>query len=152
MTKRIPDGYHTATPYLYIKGAAKAIEFYKKAFGAVETMPAMTQPDGTVGHAEIKIGNSMIMLSDEMPQMGARSAATLGGCSSAILLYVEDADAVFKRAVDAGASVVEAIEDKFYGDRAGAITDPFGQRWDIHTHTEDVAPEEMERRMAAMAG
>jgi len=151
MVKKIPDGYRTVTPYLYLKGASDAIDFYKKAFGA-EELVRMGGPDGAIGHAEIKIGDSMIMLADEDPQRGAQSPSTLGGCSSGILLYVEDSDAVFKQAVGAGASVIEAIEDKFYGDRAGAIVDPFGQRWDIHTHTEDVTPEEMERRMAALAG
>jgi PhnB protein len=151
MVKKIPDGYRTTTPYLFLKGAAQAIDFYKKAFGAEELM-RMGAPGGTIGHAEIKIGDSIIMLSDESPEMGARSAATLGGCTSAILLYVEDVDTTFKRAVDAGATVNQAVEHKFYGDRAGAITDPFGQQWYIHTHVEDVNPEEMERRMAAMAG
>jgi len=150
MPKKIPEGYHTATPYLFIKGATQAIEFYKKAFGATE-LSRMAGSDGTIGHAEIKIGDSPIMMADESPAMGANSAATLGGSSSAILLYVEDVDALFKRAVDAGASIMQAVEDKFYGDRAGALRDPFGQQWYIHTHIEDVSPEEMERRAAAMA-
>jgi PhnB protein len=151
MIEKIPAGYHTVTPYLFINGAARAIDFYKRAFGAEELM-RMGGPDGTIGHAEIKIGDSVIMMSDESPESGARSAATLGGSSSALLLYVEDVDAMFKRAVDAGATVAQPVENKFYGDRAGALTDPFGQQWYIHTHVEDVAPEEMERRMAAMAG
>jgi PhnB protein len=152
MTKRIPDGYHTVTPYLYINGAAKAIKFYKEAFGAVETMPPMTGPDGAIAHAEIKIGDSPIMLSDENADMGALSPRSVGGAPFAILLYVDDCDGLTKQAVAAGATVVREPSDQFYGDRASTIADPFGFSWDIHTHTEDVSPEEMERRMAAMAG
>ena len=151
MTKKIPDGYHTVTPYLYISGAARAIEFYRKAFGAVETMPPMTGPDGSIAHAEIKIGDSPIMLSDENPDMGARSPKSVGGSPFAILLYVDDCDALTKQAVAAGAKITREPADQFYGDRASTLEDPFGFSWDIHTHTEDVSPEEMERRMAAMA-
>jgi PhnB protein len=147
----IPEGYHTATPYLYIRGAAEAIAFYKKAFGAVEAMPPMTGPDGKIGHAEIMIGNSHIMLADESPDMGSRSPQTLGGTPIGILLYLPDCDATTKRAVAAGAKIEREPSDQFYGDRASTINDPFGFRWDIHTHIEDVAPDEMERRMAAMA-
>ncbi len=149
--KAKPDGYHTATPYMIISGAARAIEFYKQAFGATEIM-RMAQPDGTIGHAEIQIGDSRIMLSDEAPEMGARSAQTLGGSAAGILLYVEDADAVVKRAVSAGAKLVRDLENAFYGDRTATIHDPFGNQWYIHTHIEDLSPEEMQRRSAAAAG
>ncbi len=146
--KPIPEGYHTATPYLIIKDAAKAIEFYKKAFGAKEMM-RMSQPDGRIGHAEIKIGDSPIMLADEFPEMGARSPQSLGGSPVSILLYVADVDAFAKQAVTAGAKVVRPIKDQFYGDRSGSFEDPFGHQWHIATHVEDVAPEEMHKRAAA---
>ena len=143
--KPIPEGYHTVTPYLYIKGAGKAIEFYKKAFGAKETV-RMDGPDGTVGHAEILIGDSLIMLADAPPT----AADTRNGVTSSIVLYVNDADSTFKQAMDAGATQVQAMEDKFYGDRMGSVRDPFGHEWSIGTHIEDVTPDEMKRRMAAM--
>jgi PhnB protein len=146
--KPIPKGYHTATPYLIIKGAAKAIEFYKKAFGAAEMM-RMTQPDGRVGHAEIKIGDSPIMLADEFPEMGARSPQSLGGSPVSILLYVQDVDALTSSAIAAGAKVIRPVKDQFYGDRSGSLEDPFGHQWHIATHVEDVAPEEMKKRAAA---
>jgi len=146
--KPIPEGYHTATPYLIIKDAAKAIEFYKKAFGAKEMM-RMSQPDGRIGHAEIKIGDSPILLADEFPEMGARSPQSLGGSPVSILLYVADVDAFAKQAVTAGAKVVRPIKDQFYGDRSGSFEDPFGHQWHIATHVEDVAPEEMHKRAAA---
>jgi PhnB protein len=146
--KPIPKGYHTATPYLIIKDAAKAIEFYKKAFGAAEMM-RMTQPDGRVGHAEIKIGNSPIMLADEFPEMGARSPQSLGGSPVSILLYVQDVDALTSQAITAGAKVVRPVKDQFYGDRSGSLEDPFGHQWHIATHVEDVPPEEMKKRAAA---
>ncbi len=146
----IPAGYHSITPYLILKGAADGIEFYKKAFGATEMM-RMPGTNGRIGHAEIKIGDSPIMLADESPEMNARSPQTLGGSPITILLYVEDVDAVVKKAVDAGAKLDRPIEDKFYGDRMGSITDPFGHTWHIATHKEDVAPEEMKKRAAAMA-
>ena len=144
----IPEGYHTATPYLIIKDAAKAIEFYKEAFGAKEIM-RMSQPDGRIGHAEIKIGDSPIMLADEFPEMGARSPQSLGGSPVSILLYVEDVDAFAKQAVAAGTKVVRPVKDQFYGDRSGSFEDPFGHQWHIATHVEDVAPEEMHKRAAA---
>jgi PhnB protein len=144
-TKPIPDGYRTATPYLIVRGAAEAIEFYKRAFGATE-MLRMTDPQGRVGHAEIKIGDSVIMLADEHPAMGYRGPRSLGGSSVSILLYLEDVDAVFERAVKAGAKAHRPVIDQFYGDRSGTLEDPFGHIWTVATHVEDVPPEEMKRR------
>jgi PhnB protein len=144
MVKPIPDGYHTVTPYLYIKGAASALEFYKKAFGATELF--RMDWNGRVGHAEIQIGDSRIMMADEFPEMGVRGPQTLGGSSVGLCLYVEDADAWFDRAVAAGATVVRPMKDQFYGDRSGTVTDPFGHIWTVATHKEDVSPEEMEER------
>ena len=146
--KPIPEGYHTATPYLIVKDAARAIEFYKKAFGATELM-RMPGPGGKIGHAEIKIGDSPIMLADEVPGMGFRSPESLGGSPISILLYVEDVDVVFSEALDAGAKVQRPVADQFYGDRTGGVTDPFGHVWYIATHKEDVSPEEMKKRAAA---
>jgi len=146
--KAIPDGYHTATPYLIITGAANAIDFYKKAFGATELM-RMAQPDGRIGHAEIKIGDSPIMLADEHPGMGYRSPQSLGGSSVSIMLYVENVDALFAQAVAAGGKVTMPVKDQFYGDRSGTLSDPFGHVWTISTHKEDLAPEEMKKRAAA---
>ncbi len=148
--KPIPDGYHSITPYLITKGAAAAIEFYKKAFGAVELV-RMPQPDGRVGHAELKIGDSVIMLADEFPEMNAVGPQTLGNSPVGILLYVDDADTVFNRALSLGATVNKPLADQFYGDRNGTLIDPLGHQWTIATHKEDVSPEEMKRRMAAMA-
>jgi PhnB protein len=147
--KPIPEGYHTATPYLIIKGAAKAIDFYRNAFGATELM-RFPGPNGTVGHAELKIGDSPIMMADEMPDMGYRSPQSLGGTAVSILIYVDDVDAVAKRAVNAGAKVLKPVQDQFYGDRSGFFEDPFGHQWTIATHKEDVSLEEMQRRAAAM--
>lgn len=150
--KPIPEGYHTATPYLIIKGAADAIEFYKKAFGATELF-RFPAPDGKIGHAEIKIGDSPIMLADEYPDMGYNGPKSLGGSPVSLMIYVEDVDTVFNRAVDAGATVKEAVSDKFYGDRIGTLVDPFGHVWHVSTHKEDVSLEEMEKRAkAASAG
>ena len=146
--KPIPEGYHTATPYLIVRDAASAIEFYKKAFGATELM-RMADPSGRIGHAEIKIGNSPIMMADEVPEMGYRSPQSLGGSPVSILLYVEDVDAVFSQAIAAGAKVQRPVEDQFYGDRSGGVTDPFGHVWYVATHKEDVSPEEMRKRAAA---
>jgi PhnB protein len=148
--KPIPDGYHTATPYLIAKGAAAAIEFYKKAFGATELMRC-PGPGGALMHAEIKIGDSPIMLADEFPEMKILSPSSLGGPSGLVLLYVPDVDARFAQAVAAGATVERPVKDEFYGDRAGTLMDPFGHRWTIATHVEDVSPEEIQRRMEAMA-
>jgi len=147
--KAIPEGYHTATPYLTIKGATAALEFYKRAFGATEVM-RMTTPDGRIGHAEIRIGDSPIMLCDEFPDMDARSPQMIGGSPVMIHLYVDDADALVKRAVDAGATLQRPVEDQFYGDRGGKLADPFGHIWWIATHVEDVPQQEIERRAAAM--
>ena len=147
--KPIPDGYHTVTPYLILKDAAKAIDFYQKAFGAIE-MVRMPGPGGKVMHAEIKIGDSPIMLADECPEMDALSPQTVGGSPIFIVLYVPDVDALSKQAVAAGAKVVRPVQNQFYGDRSGTFADPFGYRWTIGTHVEDVSPEEMQRRMASM--
>ncbi len=144
-TKTIPDGYHSVTPYLIIKGAAAAIEFYKRAFGATELM-RMPSPDGRIGHAEIKIGDSAIMLADEHPQMGYKSPQSLGGSAVNMMVYVDRVDDVFKQAVEAGARELQPVKDQFYGDRSGTLQDPFGHTWTIATHTEDIPPEEMRKR------
>jgi PhnB protein len=146
--KAIPDGYRTATPYLIVQGAADAIAFYKRAFGATE-MLRMADPQGRVGHAEIKIGDSVIMLADEHPAMGYRGPRSLGGSSVSILLYLEDVDGVFERAVRAGAKAQRPVANQFYGDRSGTLEDPFGHVWTVATHVEDVPPEEMKRRAQA---
>jgi PhnB protein len=147
--KPIPEGYHSATPYLIVKNAAAALDYYQRAFGATELM-RMADPSGKVGHAEIRIGDSVIMLADEFPEMGHKSPQTLGGTASSIMLYVDDVDTVFKRAIASGAKQVRPVEDQFYGDRSGFLEDPFGHQWAISTHTEDVPPEEMKQRMEAM--
>jgi len=147
----IPEGYHSVTPYLIIRGAADAIEFYKKAFGATELF-RFPGPDGKIGHAELQVGNSRIMLADEYPDMGYNGPQTLGGSPIALMIYLADVDAVFNRAVEAGATVKEALQDKFYGDRIGTVIDPFGHRWHLATHQEDVSMEEMERRAKAAGG
>jgi PhnB protein len=146
--KPIPQGYHSVTPYLYAKGAAQAIEFYKRAFSATERM-RIAQADGRIGHAEIQIGDSIIMLADEFPEIDARSPQSLGGSPVSIHLYVEDADVMFNQAVTAGAKVKRPMADQFYGDRLGGIEDPFGHTWWISTHKEDLSPEEIEKRAAA---
>ena len=145
--KPIPDGYHTVTPYLIVQGASDALAFYKKAFGATELF-RMEGPGGKVGHAEIKIGDSPLMLADEYPDMGYRGPQALGGTPVSIAHYVNDVDAVFDRAVSAGAKVLKPVKDQFYGDRSGTVADPFGHVWTIATPQEDVPKEEMERRMA----
>jgi PhnB protein len=146
--KAIPDGYYSLTPYLVISGAAEAIEFYKKAFGAEETL-RMPGPGGRIMHAEVKIGNSTLMLSDENPERGHMSPKSRGGNTSSVMFYTDDVDAVFKKAVAAGARADMPPMDMFWGDRMGNVTDPFGHSWAIATHKEDVSPEEMEKRMAA---
>lgn len=147
--KPVPEGYHTVTPYLIITGAAAAIEFYKKAFGATEVM-RMADPNGRVGHAEIMIGDSHVMLADEDTARGIRSPRTIGGSPMSILLYVPDVDATVSRAVAAGAKITRPVEDQFYGDRMGGIEDPFGHSWSIATHKEDISPDEMKRRAEAL--
>ena len=146
--KAIPDGYYSLTPYLVCKGAAQAIDFYKKAFGAVELM-RMPGPEGRVMHAEVKIGNAILMLADENPEQGHLSPASRGGSTSSVMLYTDDVDATFKQAVAAGAKPNMPPVDMFWGDRMGNLTDPFGHTWAIATHKEDVSPEEMEKRMVA---
>ncbi len=141
----IPKGYNTATPYLVVKGAAQAIDFYKKIFGATEVM-RIPGPDGRIGHAELKIGDSHIMLADEFPEMGHQGPLTLGNSPVSILLYVEDVDTTVERAVDDGAKILKPVADQFYGDRMGFIRDPFGHLWGVATHKEDVSPQEMEER------
>jgi PhnB protein len=145
MVKGIPEGYHSITPYLIIKGASEAIEFYERAFGATEIM-RMPKPDGSIAHAEISIGNSKIMLADEYPEMGYRSPLSIGGAGVSLMLYIDDVDDVFKRALAAGAKELQAVKDQFYGDRSGTLQDPFGHIWTVGTHVEDLSPEEMGRR------
>ena len=145
-----PEGFHSVTPYIAIRGAAEAIAFYVKAFGATERY-RLPGPDGkSVGHAEIVIGDSIIMLSDEAPQQGAVSPQTLNGSPVNFAVYVLDVDSAFQRALDAGAKEVRAVADQFYGDRAGCLIDPFGHRWTLMTHKEEVSPEEIDRRLAEM--
>ena len=147
--KAIPDGYYSLTPYLVCKGAAKAIAFYAEAFGAQEVM-RMPGPDGQVMHAEVKIGNSMLMLSDENKERGYLSPDSIGGTAASIMFYTDDVDAVFQRAVGLGATAEQPPADMFWGDRMGNLVDPFGHKWAIATHKEDVSPEEMQKRMAAI--
>jgi PhnB protein len=149
-TKEIPKGFHTVTPYLTVTDSARAIDFYKRAFGA-EEVSRLDTPEGKVAHAEIKIGDSIIMLSDEMPGWG-RSPQSLGGTAVEIMLYVKDVDRVFQQAIDAGAKVTMPVSDMFWGDRYGRVTDPFGHSWSLATHKEDVPPDELRKRAeAAMA-
>jgi PhnB protein len=148
--KAIPDGYHSITPYLVCKGASKAIEFYTRAFGAKETV-RMPGPEGRVMHAEVKIGNSILMLADENPERGAVAPQTgTLARSASIMFYTEDVDATFKRALDLGASSIQTPTDMFWGDRMGNLMDPFGHQWAIATHKEDVTPDEMQKRMQAI--
>ena len=150
--KPIPDGYPQVTPYLCVDGAKAAIEFYSNVLGATERMH-MPGPDGKIGHAELELGDSLIMLADEYPEMGVRGPKAVGGTPVTIMIYVEDADAVFDAAVAAGATSLRPVENQFYGDRIGQFEDPFGHRWSVATHVEDVPPDEMEKRAAeAMSG
>ena len=149
--KAIPDGYHTATPYLFVSDAARAIDFYKAAFKAKELM-RLAAPGGRVGHAQIKIGDSHIMLSDESPEMGARGPKTLGGSPVMLYLYVKDVDGVVDQAVGAGAKLLHPVKDQFYGDRSGGLEDPFGHLWHIATRKEHVPPKELRKRAEAMWG
>jgi PhnB protein len=146
--KPVPEGYHAVTPYLAVDDAAAAIDYYKQAFGAQERV-RMTGPDGRIGHAELEIGDSLIMLSDPMPQGSTRPPGELGGTSGSVFLYVPDVDRVVQKAVDAGATVTMEVADQFWGDRFGVVTDPFGHVWSIATHVEDVPPEEIEERAKA---
>ncbi len=143
--KPIPSGYHSVTPYLITRGADKALDYYKRAFGAKELMRHQTR-DGKIGHAEILIGDSHIMLADEFPEMGARSPMAFGGSAVGLVLYVEDVDTVFKRAVAAGGKSIRPVEDRFYGDRSGQVEDPFGHMWTVSTHIEDLTEEEVKKR------
>ncbi len=149
--KPIPDEYPQLIPYLSVDGADAAIAFYTTVFGATERM-RMPAPGGRVGHAELQIGDSMIMLADEFPEMGNKSPKTIGGSPVTLSIYVEDVDAVFAKAVEGGATSLRAVEDQFYGDRSGQFEDPFGHRWNVSSHVEDVPPDEMERRAAAAMG
>jgi PhnB protein len=152
MANPIPEGYRRVTPYLIVDGAAAAIDFYKSVFEASERM-RMDGPEGKIGHAELEIGDSVIMLADEHVEMNARGPRSIGGTPVSLHMYVEDADGVFDRAVEAGARALRPVEDQFYGDRLGSFEDPFGHHWHVATHVEDVSPDEMSRRMAdAQAG
>lgn len=148
MVKPIPDGYPRVTPYLIVDGASAAIDFYTSVLGATERM-RMATPEDRVGHAELEVGGSLIMLADESPEMDARGPKAVGGTPVSLLVYVEDVDRVFDRAIEAGAKALRPVEDRFYGDRTGGFEDPFGHRWDVATHVEDVTPNEMEKRVAA---
>ncbi|HXD57976.1 MAG TPA: VOC family protein [Thermoleophilaceae bacterium] len=145
--KPIPDGYHSVQPYLAVDDAAKAIDWYKQALGATELF-RMEGPGGTIGHAELKIGDSVVLLADPFPQASTKPPKELGGTTASLMLYVEDVDAIVNRATDAGATVTMEVADQFWGDRFGSFTDPFGHSWSIATHIEDVPPDEMERRAA----
>jgi PhnB protein len=147
--KPIPDGYPRVSPYLVVDGAQKAIEFYTTVLGFAERM-RMPGPDGRIGHAELQLDDSVVMLADEFPEVGAKSPSAYGGSPVSLSVYVEDVDATFERATESGATVVRPLENQFYGDRSATFDDPFGHRWTIHTHVEDVSPEEMARRAAEM--
>jgi PhnB protein len=149
--KAIPEGHHTVAPYLAIKNAVSALEFYKKAFGAKETY-RLILPDGRLGHAEIRLGDSLVMLADEFPEFGGKAPESLGGSPVSIHLYVEDVDVFVKRAVAEGARLLKPVADQFYGDRSGQLEDPYGHLWWVATHKEDVAPEEMQKRVRALLG
>lgn len=145
----IPFGYHSVTPYLTVNGAKQAIEFYQAAFGATEVL-RLDMPGDKIGHAEIQIGDSRVMLADEFPEWDSRSPQTIGGTPSSLMIYVEDCDAVYNRAVAAGATPLMPVADQFYGDRSGTLKDPFGHKWTIATHKETLSQEEMQRRVTAM--
>jgi PhnB protein len=155
MPQPVPEGYHTITPYLAVENATEAIDFYQRAFGAQERV-RMDGPQGSIMHAELQIGDSMIMLSDPFPQASTKTPKELGGTTISIFAYVEDIDSVYKQAIDAGASSLMEPDDMFWGDRFGSVQDPFGHSWTIATHVEDVSPEEIEKRseefMSQMAG
>jgi PhnB protein len=141
----IPTGFHTVTPYLVVRGAARALDFYTRVFGAQELV-RMAEPGGKIGHAEIRIGDSPVMLADEYPDMGALSPESVGGTPVSLYVYVENVDSVFDRAIAAGATLERPVKDQFYGDRSGCFIDPFGHKWSVATHVEDVSPEEMHKR------
>ena len=144
----VPAGYHTVTPYLIVRNATRALDFYKRAFGATELV-RMADPTGRIGHAEIRIGDSPVMLADEYPDMGARSPESVGGCPISLYVYVANVDTVAQQAIDAGATVERPVKDQFYGDRSGTFLDPFGHKWTIATHIEDLSPEEIDKRARA---
>jgi PhnB protein len=148
--KSIPEGYHNVTPYLYVRGATAAIDFYKSIFGAVEIV-RLAGSNGKIMHAELRIGDSIVMLADENPQNGVMSPQTIGGFSGGLHLYVENVDVVIQKAIESGAKLLRPIKDQFYGDRSGSLLDPFGHMWSVATHVEDVPPEEMKKRMAAVS-
>jgi PhnB protein len=148
--KPIPEGYHSLTPYLIVDGAAEAIEYYKKAFGAIELF--RMDHEGKIGHAEMKIGDSPFMLADPFPQMGYKGPKEFGGTPVSLMIYCDDVDTVYKQAIEAGGTELKAVQDQFYGDRSGTLTDPFGHVWTVATHKEDVTQEEMDKRMAAAHG
>ena len=149
-TKAIPEGYHSVTPYLIVDGAEEAIRFYERAFGATEML--RLPMGGKIGHAEIRIGDSYVMLADEFPEHDIKGPKSRGGATSSLMIYVEDVDSAFQRALDAGASVDKPVENQFYGDRSGTIVDPFGHKWTLATHVEDIDEDEIQRRMAAWSG
>jgi PhnB protein len=146
--KPIPEGYHNVTPYLFVRGATAAIDFYKSIFGATEIM-RMPGPNGRIMHAELRIGDSIVMLADEDPRKGIMSPQTIGGYSVGLHVYVENVDVVIQKAVESGAKLLRPIVNQFYGDRTGSLLDPFGHMWSVATHVEDVSPEEMKKRMTA---
>jgi PhnB protein len=148
--KAQPDGYHSVTPYLIVRGGTRALDFYKKAFGATELM-RLDAPGGKIGHAEIRIGDSVVMLADENPDWGSKSPESYGGSPVHLMIYVDDVDTVFKRSLGTGATETRPVKDQFYGDRSGTLADPFGHSWTIATHKEDLSPEEIQKRMAAQA-
>jgi PhnB protein len=149
--KPIPEGYHSVTPYLFVRSAASAIDFYKNVFGATEVV-RMAGSNGKIMHAELRIGDSIVMLADENPTTGVMSPQTIGGFSVGLHLYVENVDAVILKAVDNGSKLLRPIKNQFYGDRSGSVLDPFGHMWSVATHVEDVSPEEMRKRMTAAMG
>jgi PhnB protein len=149
--KPVPEGYHNVTPYLFVRSAASAIDFYKNIFGATEIM-RMPGSNGKIMHAELRIGDSIVMLADENPQTGVMSPQTIGGFSVGMHLYVESVDQEIQKAVESGAKLLRPIKNQFYGDRSGTVLDPFGHMWSVATHVEDVSPEEMRKRMTAAVG
>ena len=146
--KPIPEGYHSLTPYLIVDGGAEALEYYKTAFGATELF--RMEHEGKIGHAEMKIGDSCFMLGDQNEQMGYKGPKAYGGSPISLMIYVDDCDAIYNKAIEAGGTEIKPLQDQFYGDRSGTLTDPFGHMWTVATHKEDVSPEEMEKRLASL--